>query len=120
MEDKTRPQRRINADGSTAVRVWCDRCARRATLNVSVSLRAFKPNELAAMEVYADYQAKYGETCSVTGCGRTDTQLNHWFPRCLDYELAERFPKSYLCRYHHDVWHRMVTPWMFEHEVPGL
>jgi hypothetical protein len=38
-------------------------------------------------------------------CQGTDIQLHHWAPKCLFGDEAELWPKSYLCRDHHNMWH---------------
>lgn len=53
--------------------------------------------------------------CAVVGCERYDTERHHWLPRHLaQWELSESFPQSYLCRKHHQLWHRLVTPNMYK------
>lgn len=46
-------------------------------------------------------------------CGSPDTQEHHWAPRHLfGFDDAETWPKSYLCRACHALWHSTVTPRM--------
>lgn len=44
-------------------------------------------------------------------CGRRDCELHHWAPRAIfgDAE-CEQWPKDYLCKECHDLWHMLVTP----------
>lgn len=43
-------------------------------------------------------------------CGSTDgTELHHWAPNHLFHD-AHDWPTSYLCRWCHALWHRMITP----------
>lgn len=51
------------------------------------------------------------EVCAV--CGVLGAQLHHWAPRHIfGDEVAEMWPKNYLCQTHHTFWHQMVTPEM--------
>lgn len=45
--------------------------------------------------------------CAV--CGERGVQLHHWAPKELFPETFEDWPKSYLCKKHHDEWHGIVT-----------
>lgn len=60
------------------------------------------------------YETGYPKTeCAVVGCTNTDVELNHYFPRALARKVgedADGWPTGYLCRYHHRLWHRNVTP----------
>jgi hypothetical protein len=46
-------------------------------------------------------------------CQGTDIQLHHWAPKCLFGDEAELWPKSYLCRDHHNMWHTGITDQMW-------
>lgn len=54
------------------------------------------------------------EPCAV--CGSMETELHHWLPRHLSPDKADEYPKSYLCHYHHMLWHELVTPDMNRRE----
>lgn len=45
--------------------------------------------------------------CAV--CGERGVQLHHWAPKELFPETFEEWPQSYLCKKHHDEWHKAVT-----------
>lgn len=53
-------------------------------------------------------------TCDV--CGTVGAERHHWVPQCLKefFDDYERWPQSYLCKKHHDLWHEVVTPY-----IPG-
>ena len=61
-------------------------------------LRSFKV-EIEALPVICDL----GERCAV--CGKRGTELHHWFPQAINQELADKFPKDWLCVEHHREWH---------------
>ena len=44
-----------------------------------------------------------------TRCGERGAELHHWAPRALFCD-AEYWPKDYLCKECHKVWHDRVTP----------
>lgn len=50
-----------------------------------------------------------GSRCAV--CGIRNAELHHWLPVGLvGREEADKWPMDYLCKEHHDKWHRIVTP----------
>ena len=63
--------------------------------------------------VFEDYRS----ACDI--CGKPGAQLHHFLPQALaqheevfsDWRQWCKF-QSYLCQYHHDLWHDLVTPWM--------
>lgn len=42
-------------------------------------------------------------------CGHRECELHHWAPQHL-FDDSEDWPKDYLCRDCHDLWHKVVTP----------
>jgi hypothetical protein len=46
--------------------------------------------------------------CAV--CGNRATEMHHWAPRGIFGDDCENWPKDYLCKDHHEHWHRAVTP----------
>ena len=52
-------------------------------------------------------------------CGKIGTEVHHWMPQKFkdhpDVEAewqAWQAQTAPLCKYHHDLWHDLVTPWM--------
>lgn len=44
-------------------------------------------------------------------CGARGTEEHHWAPQAIfGKEVADRWPKDFLCKQCHDEWHRLVTP----------
>lgn len=44
-------------------------------------------------------------------CGSRDCELHHWAPKFLfGPDVANKWPKDYLCKSCHDLWHETVTP----------
>lgn len=47
--------------------------------------------------------------CAV--CGNRNAEQHHWAPTAIfGKNVAEQWPKDYLCKKHHDEWHKTVTP----------
>lgn len=57
------------------------------------------------------------QTCAVRGCPEWGEELHHFAPKCLfGSDVAELWPKAYLCTAHHDEWHRVTrTQAVFNH-----
>lgn len=53
--------------------------------------------------------------CAV--CGSPYAELHHWAPRYLFPDDSGLWPQSYLCRMHHEQWHRIVTPNMTDTRI---
>lgn len=52
--------------------------------------------------------------CLVSGCNQRGAEQHHWAPRHLFGDAADLWPRDYLCKQHHDEWHKRVTPNMCE------
>jgi hypothetical protein len=62
--------------------------------------------EIKDIPIEKDYRT---DKCAV--CGETGTELHHFAPKHLfGSDEAEKWPKTYLCKNHHTMWHRIVTP----------
>jgi hypothetical protein len=49
------------------------------------------------------------QACAVKGCSQPGEDLHHWAPKCLfGSDLADLWPKSYLCPSHHSEWHAVT------------
>ena len=55
--------------------------------------------------------------CAV--CGKIGAEMHHWMPQKLNThpDIKEEWSawqslQVPLCKYHHDLWHDLVTPWM--------
>ncbi len=63
--------------------------------------------------VIEDYSAN-GEPCAV--CGKRQTEIHHFAPKHLFGDDADKWPVAPLCKYHHTMWHEILTPRMCEHD----
>jgi len=68
--------------------------------------------DLPILEDYSLHTKLLKIKCEYEGCLNTDVELHHWAPRFAFENNADRWPKSYLCRKHHQQWHILVTPKM--------
>lgn len=70
-----------------------------------ISQRLIPKDVLESMPIQEDFTTK-NPPCIV--CGRLGTELHHFAPQHL-FEDADLWPKSYLCRSHHNEWHRRIS-----------
>ena len=57
--------------------------------------------------------------CSVQGCPGSGEELHHWAPKCLfGPDAAELWPKGYLCRIHHQEWHKRTGTMAVWRQLP--
>lgn len=52
--------------------------------------------------------------CAV--CGKREAELHHWAPTGIFGKESGDWPKDYLCKEHHDLWHLKVTPQLVREE----
>lgn len=64
--------------------------------------------DISTLPVVEDYSDL--EKCVV--CGDRSTEWHHFAPRYLFGDAADNWPGAHLCRYHHMLWHQLVTPEM--------
>ena len=51
------------------------------------------------------------EPCRVCNVRHNTNELHHWLPKAIaGLEMAEKWPKDFLCREHHIEWHQFMTP----------
>lgn len=123
---------------SNGVRMYHFRCARcrrsHGSSGIATSIshaaaQAWADSNCLSLDdvpVWSDHRDEK-KVCAVRGCDSFDVERHHWAPRHLfddtafvpDGEWAEGgyywyeselWPVSYLCRKHHQEWHRRVTP----------
>ena len=119
-------RRRIVGNGAETVLWYCLACNRGAELNEPAIKRdtvnaylAHWRKTVADLPIVEDY-TQTSPPCIV--CGRQDTEYNHWLPQMFADrpEVAPEWSQwssvgAPLCRHHHTLWHRIVTPYM-----PGI
>lgn len=96
------------ADGTWQA-VWtCSNCEYRtsAIAHYELERRGMAIRDLPVVE---SYLGQFGR-CVVKGCESVDVQLNHFGPRAIFRDDADRWPTGYLCREHHREWGERVTP----------
>ena len=114
---KVKLRRQVASSGVSQV-AWrcleCDRWAENppiwlshAVLNSALARWQAKVTDL---EIIADYSADH--PCII--CGRPGED-HHWAPQALAKNFGDDWPlwpMAYLCKEHHDLWHRTVTPYL--------
>jgi hypothetical protein len=71
-----------------------------------ISKKAIPLEILESLPTLDDYTIHL-PPCEV--CGGIGVELHHWAPKELFPETFELWPKSYLCKQHHDEWHNKIT-----------
>lgn len=113
-------RRAITGNAATQYRWYCADCGRIASKsrqNIPHDIidlwheAGYLPVDLLSIPLAEDYSTQ--TVCFV--CGKAGAELHHFAPESLcDYFGGEwtQWPTAYLCKYHHDLWHSVVTPWM--------
>lgn len=119
-------RRNIAANGTSQVFWYCKKCKDQAAWGgawiahpIVMQYLSHWSKTIDDIPVAKDYRQQT-PTCII--CGSSDTEYHHWFPQKF-YDDEEVKPQAalwsevgaYLCRYHHRLWHRIVTPYM-----PGI
>jgi hypothetical protein len=71
----------------------------------NISKRNIPQELLESIPTGADYRSN-NPPCA--RCGAIGTEEHHWAPKAF-FEDAEEWPKSYLCKKCHDLWHLTLT-----------
>lgn len=106
-----------NAGGMKQVVKKCPSCGR--NVKKFQPFYSYKGYEFDSLPILFDERTRH--KCEIEGCEnyiQEGTMLHHFFPKFLfGIELAEKAPKSYLCKTHHmDEWHKKLTPNMGAHK----
>lgn len=99
----------IMASGEIHIRYRCRACHKNLNTNgewVGKKMLIAKNIDIESLPVFDDY-TENNPTCAV--CGRRGTELHHFAPKELFPETFELWPKSYLCKEHHQEWHNKIT-----------
>lgn len=107
--------RQFNEAGAESFFFKCPRCE--SSLHVG-EWRPFVPKSYVKTKLtpeqifelpYAEPRTGPDNRCA--RCGERASELHHWAPRAIfGQDEAERWPKDYLCKPCHDLWHKTVTP----------
>lgn len=99
-------KKHIFANGSYNLVCVCAQCNRHIDGN-----RVFWPKSLVDhIENLPLFKDESGQnSCSVKGCTNTDTELHHFAPKEYWKHDAEYWPCLYLCRFHHRMWHDVMS-----------
>ena len=112
-------RRAITTSKTTQYRWYCLDCGRIASKlrqNIPHDIidlwheAGYLPIDLLDIPLAEDYSTQ--AACHI--CGKAGAELHHFAPKSMaDYFGSEwvQWPTVYLCKYHHDLWHSIVTPW---------
>ena len=113
-------RKQIASNGTKQIGWYCVQCERweqptrwLAHKDVTDCLRAYQAtiDNIPTVNDYRDVP------CVV--CGQIGTETHHWMPQKFNShpDVEAEWPawqslQAPLCKYHHDLWHDLVTPWM--------
>ena len=99
--------RQIFHNGSQNIVYVCDECGRHMD-----RLRVYWPKSILTgniedLPVLTD--KRDDQCCAVEGCVSRDVEWHHWAPKEFWGRDADHWPTVYLCRYHHRMWHDVMS-----------
>jgi hypothetical protein len=103
---QTQIVKNLISNGTYQIYFWCRVCRRRPIAGHCISHKSFTGDEIASIPILENYLAQYGEKCIV--CQEFGTEYHHTAPTAIFKDLAESYPKYWLCRYHHELWHKTI------------
>lgn len=96
--------KQINRSGATVVVERCPKC--RTAPDKNNSFLPKKNYDLDKLPVFVDYTPE-AKKCEVVGCTNVGSEWHHYAPQHL-FQDANDWPTGYLCKYHHDLWHKIT------------
>ena len=96
---------------------WCKRCKRitpQATYLKHDDVKAVCAHfgkDISEIPVLNNYAKDNRIRCAV--CGAVGAEYHHWAPQSMREAFGlewPQWPTAYLCKAHHDQWHKIVTP----------
>lgn len=97
----------VMGSGAFHVKAVCPNCGHNLKGSGQWVSKKVVPLEiLESLPILDDFSIQL-PPCEV--CGEKGVELHHWAPKELFPETFEDWPKSYLCKKHHDEWHNAVT-----------
>ncbi len=102
----------ICSNNSVLVFWWCPSGEHRTAKNAqNISHRTLKELGVSLDDLPTVGDTESRVMCEVIGCERPGFEEHHWAQRGV-FADAKLWPRSALCRYHHDLWHkRMEQYW---------
>jgi len=102
--------KQISTNGAKTVILRCAECKK-----IPDPKRMFYSNKdypnFEELPLLNDYSLS-SEPCAYVGCTNIGTEYHHLSPRHL-FEDAEYWPTCFLCKPHHDLWHRKTRTGAF-------
>lgn len=116
-------RRLVASDGTSRISWWCLTCERWAQNPVTWIAHSLVKAELSRWKAsIEDIQVvgDYSEQTPCVICGKPG-QWHHWAPQAMSERFGEdwfKWPCAYLCEYHHQLWHCIVTPSLTSWKMP--
>lgn len=112
--DKITRGKIVMASGAFHVIDRCTTCGKNARGGGHfIGKKEYSDQDTDAFPVFDDY-SKSNPPCEV--CQSAGTEYHHWAPRFLFGDESPNWPGAWLCRLHHALWHKIVTPSMAKHK----
>lgn len=94
--------RMIIQSGATVVTERCEVCRRAPKGKPFISKAGIE--NIEALPIWSD-ETETAPACQYDGCTNKGVEYHHFAPRHL-FEDADYWPTGWLCKYHHDLWHK--------------
>lgn len=97
----------IMLNGSKTVVDKCPRCGRDGDLN-----QPYLPSKDYDWEMLPLWEdrSKDSPKCSYLNCNNKEgVELHHFAPKATFGEDADNWPVAYLCKIHHNLWHKKIN-----------
>jgi hypothetical protein len=94
--------RMIISSGVTVIVERCPECGRNPAVGRPFVSKKGIP-DIDNLPLFVDL-TKDAQPCEVEGCENKGTELHHFAPRHL-FNDCELWPKGWLCKFHHSLWH---------------
>lgn len=98
--------RQVNGNGNVVIVERCPKC-KTNTLPGRPFLSKGDFENIGALPLWEDF-TENSEPCAVKGCRNLGSEYHHFAPRHLFGFECEGWPGAYLCKYHHDLWHKQT------------
>jgi hypothetical protein len=96
--------RMIIHSGATVVTLRCERCNKTIKGNAFVSKKGLVVENLP---LWSD-ESQNAPPCEYRGCLNKGVENHHYAPKDIFKDDAENWYQGWLCKYHHDLWHKMT------------
>lgn len=98
------------AKGARRIQITCMHCTYTTSQVKKIYWDELFKNAKHKADTQRKRKAHELQRCSYAYCENFGDHLHHWAPRnTFGYQEAERWPTSYLCPFHHAMWHNTMN-----------